>query len=256
MRFTVTNLSRRTAPQHDRRPGVGWLREAGTRMRTHWLAKMLGTMAAMGAFFAAYFWLLRHPLYPITIMPLTALDRIVGFRPAALPVYLSLWLYVSLAPGLLVGRREILAYVLAVVGLGVFGLGTFLVWPTAVPPSGVNWSQHPAFGFLQAADAAGNACPSLHVAFAVLTAMWLGRSLRQMGAGRGVRSFNWLWCGGILYSTVAIRQHVALDVLAGSALGAAIAGLLLRWVQTPTRRFDPGFGSPATSCSGPGTTHR
>jgi membrane-associated phospholipid phosphatase len=38
-----------------------------------------------------------------------------------------------------------------------------------------------------------------------------------------VRALNWIWCLGILYSTVATRQHVFLDVLAGAALGAVIA---------------------------------
>ncbi len=72
-------------------------------------------------------------------------------------------------------------------------------------------------------DASGNACPSLHVAFAVFTAVWFGHLLRQMKAGGLARSLNWLWCAGILYSTIATRQHVALDVLAGAVLGAVIA---------------------------------
>jgi membrane-associated phospholipid phosphatase len=46
-----------------------------------------------------------------------------------------------------------------------------------------------------------------------------------------VSAFNWLWCLGILYSTVAIRQHVALDVLAGAGLGAAVAVVHLRWLR-------------------------
>jgi membrane-associated phospholipid phosphatase len=56
-------------------------------------------------------------------------------------------------------------------------------------------------------------------------------SLTKMGAGRGLRALNWLWCAGILYSTVATRQHVALDVLAGAALGAAVAVVHLRWLR-------------------------
>jgi membrane-associated phospholipid phosphatase len=95
----------------------------------------------------------------------------------------------------------------------------------------VDWSRHAAFDFLQAVDASGNACPSLHVAFAVFTAIWFGRLGRQMGVGRSVRALNWLWCAGILYSTVAVRQHVALDVLAGAGLGAIVAAAHLRWLR-------------------------
>lgn len=192
---------------------------------------MIGTTLGMAAFFAAYFWVLRHPLHPPAIMPLTAVDRLIGFRPGALPLYFSLWFYVSLGPASLIDRREVINYGLAVVVLSLIGLGIFLAWPTAVPPSAMDWSQHPAFAFLKSVDASGNACPSLHVAFAVFTGVWLGRLWRQIGAGRLVRALNWIWCLGILYSTVATRQHVFLDVLAGAALGAVVATALPRLLR-------------------------
>jgi membrane-associated phospholipid phosphatase len=216
----------------DNRPsGLSWFHQVGPRLITLWPAKMLGITLSMVAFFCAYFWLLRHPLYPYTVVPLTPVDRWVDFRPEALPLYLSLWLYLSLAPALLIDRRELASYGLAAVGLSAIGLSIFLFLPTAVPLSGVDWSRHPAFAFLKAADASGNACPSLHVAFAVFTAIWLERLLRQMGAGRPIRWLNWLWCLGILYSTIAIRQHVFLDILAGAALGVTVAGAHLRLLQ-------------------------
>ena len=40
--------------------------------------------------------------------------------------------------------------------------------------------------------------------------------------------FNWTWCTGIIYSTLATRQHVAVDVLAGLMLGVLAATLSLR----------------------------
>jgi len=188
-----------------------------------WLTKLIGTTVGMTAFFVAYFWLLNHPVFPITVMPLIAVDRLIAFRPEALVLYVSLWVYVSLAPGLLTDRRELLSYGLAAVVLSVLGLGIFFFWPTAVPKAALDWSRYPSFTVLQTVDASGNACPSLHVAFAVFTACWFGRLLRQMQAGRLAQALNWLWCLGILYSTLATRQHVALDVLAGAALGAGVA---------------------------------
>ncbi len=200
-----------------------WLRQIGPRLRALWLAKMIGMTLGMTAFFVAYFATLNHPLFPVTTIPLTAIDRLVGFRPEALPLYLSLWLYVSLAPALLKNRRELMSYALAAVMLSVIGLGIFLIWPTAVPRFEIDWSRHAFFSFLKSADAAGNACPSLHAAFAVFTAVWLEHLLREMSAGRLVRALNWLWCLGILYSTVAVRQHVALDTLSGAVVGAIVA---------------------------------
>jgi membrane-associated phospholipid phosphatase len=200
-----------------------WLDQAGRRLLEDWPLKMGGTVFGMVAFFAAYFWLLNHPLRDVTIMPVTAVDRWIGLQPAALPLYLSLWLQVSLAPALTSGRRELVACGAAWVGLSLVGLGIFLVWPTAVPASEVNWSQHPSLAFLKSADAAGNACPSLHVAFAVFSAAWIARQLTQLGAGPLARSANWIWCVAIAYSTLATRQHVFVDVVAGAGLGAVVA---------------------------------
>ena len=212
-------------------PGTGLFHQAWMRGCKWWPAKMIGTALGMALFFIAYFWVLHHPLFSVTTMPLTAADRLIRFRPGALPFYLSLWLYVSLVPALLIERRELDSYVLAAAGMSAVGLGIFFLWPTIVYWSDVDWSQHPAFAFLQSLDASGNACPSMHVAFAVFTACWLGRLLRQMDAVRAVRAANWLWCLGILYSTIAIRQHVVLDVLAGAALGAVVALVQLRWLR-------------------------
>jgi len=103
----------------------------------------------------------------------------------------------------MIDRRELISYGPAAIGLSVLGLGMFLFWPTTLPRCGVDWAQHPSFALLKSVDASGNACPSLHAAFPVFTAVWFGRLLRQMGAERLVRAFNWLWCLGILHSTVA-----------------------------------------------------
>lgn len=198
------------------------------RIRAQWVAKCIGTTAGMTLFFVVYFWVLHHPFYPTTIMPLTAVDRWIEFRPEALGLYFSLWVYVSIAPGFLTERRELSSYLLAATVISALGMGIFFFWPTAVPASALNLPDHPYFAMLAKVDASGNACPSLHVAFAVFTAFWFQRLLREMGAGRVVQALNWLWCLGILYSTIATRQHVALDVLAGAVLGGVVAGVHLR----------------------------
>ncbi len=76
---------------------------------------------------------------------------------------------------------------------------------------------------MKSVDAAGNACPSLHVAFAIFTALWLARLLREVMAPLAVRLFNAGWCAAIIYSTLATKQHVAVDVFAGTTLGAGAA---------------------------------
>ena len=71
-------------------PSPPWLPAAGRRLVALWPVKSLGLTGGMTAFFAAYFWMLRHPLHPPLLMPLTAVDRWIAFQPAALPLYLSL----------------------------------------------------------------------------------------------------------------------------------------------------------------------
>ena len=168
-------------------------------------------------------------------MPLTALDRVVGFYPPALVLYASLWLYVSIPPALLESRRELFDYTWAIGGVCLIGLACFLLWPTAVPPLDFDRGRHPGFQVLQGLDAAGNACPSLHVATALFSAVWLAVLLREMRAPWIVRGANWAWGLGIVYSAMATKQHVALDVLAGAVLGLAGAGLSLRYRAGPGR---------------------
>jgi len=58
--------------------------------------------------------------------------------------------------------------------------------------------------------------------------MWLHRLLLRFGAPLWMLVVNGGWCAGIVYSTLAIRQHVIVDVLAGLALGVLAARLSLR----------------------------
>ena len=89
------------------------------RIADRWVTKMLGTTLGMTAFFIAYFWVLRHPIGPVHTMPLIMVDRWIAFSPLALPLYLSLWFYVSLAPALLIDRRELLSLSVTAIAISV-----------------------------------------------------------------------------------------------------------------------------------------
>ena len=204
-----------------------WFRKAAAVISTDVYLKSIGTTLFIGVFFGAYFYLLKQPAYPATVMPITLIDRLIAFQPLALPMYLSLWIYVSLPPALLATRRELYGYALAMTGTCLAGLMVFYFWPTAVPAADIDWVQYPDVAFLKSMDASGNACPSLHVATAVFSSIWLHHLLRRFGAPLWILVFNWVWCTGIVYSALATRQHVAVDVLAGLALGVLTAYLSL-----------------------------
>lgn len=208
---------------------TAWYRQAAVAISRHVYLKSIGTPLFIGLFFGAYFYFLKEPAYPTTVMPIVFLDRLIGFQPLALPLYISLWVYVSLPPALLATRRELFGYARAMAGTCVAGLIIFYLWPTAVPAANIDWTQYPDVELLKTLDATGNACPSLHVATSVFSGIWLHHLLRRFGAPLWILIFNWVWCLGIIYSTLATRQHVEVDVLAGLVLGVLAAYLSLRY---------------------------
>jgi hypothetical protein len=210
-------------PPHD------WASEIGRRIRWHLALKVAGTTCFTWLFFIGYFELLRHPVYPVTVMPLTAFDRLVPFNPDALVPYVSLWVYVGLAPALQKTHRELLNYAFWVGSLCLAGLAFFYFWPTVTPPLGLPTTDAVGFAMLKGLDAAGNACPSMHVAAALFTAIRVHDVLRQVGVPASVRALNAGWFLAIAFSTLATRQHVVLDGVAGAALGAAFALASLHW---------------------------
>lgn len=212
-------------------PTSSWHRRAAGRILVLMPLKAFGTMAFMVLFFWGYFAVLRHPLAPPTVMPLIGLDAWIPFSPAAFPVYASLWVYVSLPPAFFLSFRPLALYGLWIAGLCLFCLALFWLLPTAVPAFAIDWAAHSELGLIRGLDLAGNACPSLHVATAIFSAFWLDRFFQSMAAPLALRGLSALHCLLILWSTVAIRQHVVLDVLAGVAVGAVFAGLSFRHIR-------------------------
>lgn len=207
-----------------------WLAQLRARWLAHWLLKGIGITASITLFMAVYFMLLKNPQHTVRVMPLVALDHRVAFVPWAVWPYVSLWLYIGAAPSLLRLRAEMWRYVLSVTAVAVIGCAVFYFWPTMVPDFAIEWSNWPALALIKATDASGNACPSLHVAFAVLSAIWLQHLLQTVKAPLWAHATNFAWCGLIVWSTMATRQHVALDVAAGIVLGGVAAIGCIRWL--------------------------
>ena len=199
------------------------------RWKRHAVIKVLGTTAWVFVFFVGYFQVLHNPVFPVTVMPLTALDRLIGFQPPALIAYLSLWFYIGIPPALIYGLKDLLAYGAWAAALCFAGLVCFFFWPTAVPPYVTETHGFPGYSLIQGIDAPGNACPSMHVATAIFSAIWLHRLLTETGGRIAIKSFNWLWFTLIAYSTLATKQHVVLDVVGGLILGASVAWASLRF---------------------------
>ena len=209
----------------------GWATELWRRASYRFVPKFFGVALFMGVFFAAYFYVLRHPIGPVTSMPLTALDRALPFQSGAFAAYVSLWVYVGIPTGQMLRLRDAVIYGAWIGALCATGLLIFMFWPTAVPADwrSVGVEGHAGFALLQGLDSNGNACPSLHVASATFTALWIRRWLQRAGAPAWAHAPNVLWWLLIVHSTIATRQHVVLDVVGGVLLALPFAWASLHW---------------------------
>jgi len=217
---------------------MAWRAGLGERVRWHFLLKTFGTAGFVCLFLLAYFQVQMNPAYPPTVMPLTDLDLLIAFQPYALIAYVSLFIYVGVGPGLQKTWTDLLAYCLTIGALCAAGLAIFYFLPTQLPAVGVDESSFFAFALLHRIDAASNACPSMHVAIAMFTAMRVHSVLSEARAPLWLRFLNWCWCALIAYSTIAIKQHVVLDVAGGLVLGAgfgALAEPARKWLSRPYR---------------------
>ncbi|MEJ5990127.1 phosphatase PAP2 family protein [Ramlibacter sp. PS3R-8] len=216
------------------------------RVKVRWRMKGVANTAGLAAFFIAYFWILNHPQFEVTQMPVTAVDYWIPHVPAAIVPYATLWVYLSLPLALMTRSAEFRSFGVAAFTLSVAGLACFYLWPTAVPVV-AGWSPNAADSLLRNVDGGRNACPSLHVAFAVFSWVWLRRLVADMGGPAWVRFGNAFWCLAITLSTLATRQHVVLDVVAGAALGAAVAALNMQWLRRSSHGSFMRYRSPGTS---------
>lgn len=202
-----------------------WTSALAQRVRHHFWLKAAGVTVVTLLFLAGYFFLLRHPFGNPTVMPLTKLDAAIPLYPPMMIAYLSLWLYVGVGPGLEARLVDLWNYAAWMGAMCACGLAIFLLWPSQTPL--VALADVDGFGFelLKGLDAPGNACPSMHVAAAVFTALRVHGTLRRLSAPSWPKAINALWCTAILYSTLAVKQHVIVDVAGGAVLAVVFVYL-------------------------------
>jgi membrane-associated phospholipid phosphatase len=205
------------------------------RARRGFVRTLVGTTIFNGLFFLGYFYVQRHPAYAPTTMPVTTFDLMIPFQPYALLAYVSLWIYVGVGPGLQRSLNDFAAYGVWMSALCIAGLTIFYFWPTQTPPLVLDPSTLPAFALLHQADKTGNACPSMHVAISIFTLGRVDEVLRSTRSPTWSRLLNAAWFLVITYSTLAVKQHVALDDAGGALLGLVFLVPSLHWWPKPGR---------------------
>jgi hypothetical protein len=202
--------------------------ELKLRLVRHGWVKGAGSTGAIGLFFVGYFFALHYPVFSVQRIPALVIDNWIPILPWSVWVYVSLWVYICLPQALMKEMRPMGHYLLGAAALAGLGLVTFVLWPTATPDWNGDGNTHRMLAALKVADAAGNACPSLHAGFAVFSGCWLATMLKRLEAPELWQWGNGLWGGVIILSTLTTKQHVVLDVVAGVALGLVVF-LTNRW---------------------------
>jgi membrane-associated phospholipid phosphatase len=189
-------------------------------VRANWPLKLLLLVGLNGFVSGLYFYNQHHVARPVHEMGLTFLDRAVPFRACFVLLYESLYLMMPIAPFLMAGRKPLIKYGAGIAMLGAVANFFFHFFPTACPRPPYEGACA-AYNMLVSVEKPLNACPSLHAAMAVYTALGFEIVFRELGLSRWWRLPVWGWSVAILYATMATKQHVVFDLAAGSVLGAA-----------------------------------
>ena len=152
------------------------------------------------------------------LLPLSRIDVAVPFVPQTVWLYVSEYLY-----GVVIywSYRDILnlnRFVYAVFSLLVTCVLVFWLWPTTISrdlfPSPANLSPVTCLVFtaLRRADSPANCLPSFHVGSVYLSCFLLSNE------GRRKFLFFLVWGTAISLSTLTVKQHYFVDVVAGFGL--------------------------------------
>lgn len=208
-------------------PG-GW-----RRVLVEWKIKLFLGGAITALFWGGYFRLEHLTHAAVTPMPALAIDRMIPFIPGAAFIYLSQFVTMPLVIWLMNSRRQLLRCCRGLFLLIGFSFLVFYCWPTVVVRTEMAPGQFFLYDLIVDADQTGNACPSLHAAFGVFTAGCAWEVFQGWEHKRWLIGATWAWTTAVLISTLLIKQHVFLDLLAGSLLGLVSWWLLTR---LPDRR--------------------
>lgn len=179
-------------------------------------------------FVTVYLLLQKYQLFPVTDMPVIAVDQNIPFIPDTVYLYKSLWLLLPIGPWLVDSKIEFYGYVKALLLISSAGFLIFFFFPTAITRPSEIEQTNLLYRYLIGIDSCSNACPSLHVALAILSGACCRHTFRKHGWHSPTRCLILVWVIGIIFSTLTTKQHVLMDVVAGALLGACGSSVFLR----------------------------
>jgi membrane-associated phospholipid phosphatase len=198
------------------------LTAAGARLRAHARLKLALSGGLTLFFCVPYFTLQRLPVDARTL-PLSPLDTAVPFQPDWTAVYQSVYLLLPAAALWADSADALRRYARGFVALSLFAFALFAVFPITGPRPEV--PAHGLYALLVQYDTPRNSFPSLHVALAAYSVLfahvvWVrpGASAAWIGTAAAV---GFAWMAAVAYSTLATKQHYAVDLPPGLLMAFA-----------------------------------
>lgn len=163
-------------------------------------------------------------------LPLTAVEQLLPFWPWTGWIYNAIYLFLLAS---FAGMRDLAVasrFLYACLFTQVVAATVFVAFPTVYPrelfplPAGAGASEAALVDFIRSMDQPVNCFPSLHVSTCVLClAAYAHEPLR--------RYRHWAIAASILLvaSTLTFKQHYAIDLAGGAALGLAAYWIFFRW---------------------------
>jgi len=176
-----------------------------------------------------YFALQRIEAFPHQTPRIIALDLSIPFDPAWIWPYVSIALLVPLMPLLSTSREQLARYARGLALLCLACFAAFVLFPVDGPRPELI-PDHGLYGLIVSYDRPSNSLPSLHVGLATYSLLYGYRVLGSNLPGRGRIAYIALaaiWGAAILYSTMATKQHWAMDL--PGALLLAYGAHALAW---------------------------
>lgn len=197
-----------------------------------WRFKLALYFALSAVFCLGYFGLQRFPFYSARTLPLSSLDRAIGFHPSAVIIYQSVYLLIPMFPFLAQTPEQLLRYTRGFAWLCGASFLIFALMPIEGPRPNVD-SHNAMFRLMTSYDAKANAMPSLHLGLAVYSVLFGYQLSKGMVQLRRLVWIGVVWSLLIAYATLATKQHYAIDLPAGAALAGLSHHLAWRTKEQP-----------------------
>ncbi|GAA5494961.1 hypothetical protein Rhal01_01129 [Rubritalea halochordaticola] len=174
---------------------------------------------------------------PYALLQQVTIREVIWVQPTAFDQaiavnFYSVWVYLSLYPllgwtGLGVERPVYLRYLLTIGWVTLVSHMVFLFFPSGVSRDILEGMDTPVvYEWLAFLDRPRNAFPSLHASLSIIAGIAISASTRYPVV---VKVLTWLWVLAIFWSTIALRQHYAWDLISGTILAVVVWGIVGCW---------------------------